>query len=414
MYSTFQDKKKLYFILQYCPNRDFSDLIRSRGKLTYELTKFYAAEIVSALEYMSKKGIYHRDLKPENILMDDRMHIKICDFSTAVIEGMKFDKRINKFVEADKYEQSSTSSENEEIYDLIKEFVGTPEYVSPEVITRKYEEISRSVDLWALGCIIYRCLKGHTPFKHKNNQIMFEKIVNVNFVIDSDLDENAQDIIKKLIVRDPKLRLGAGSPSSKNDFEVLKSHPFFSNINWDNLPSTEPPIDVCDLTLSMAGIKIFEEHESLTPIRRVSKIEKKLNSFTEAPQFIYDISVVDKTEEEKQEKEEIIFECKKYFIFTIAIVQKKSPWFHYNTRLLRLFSNAKLEYLEPKTLKLKGTIKLNPECKAILVDEGRFDLDIKQRTYIFKVPLLLNFQVNSKLAGNWVEKINNFIKKLKV
>ncbi len=264
---------------------------------------------------MSKNGIYHRDLKPENILMDEKMHIKICDFSTAVIVGMKFDKRINKFVEADKYEESSSSSENENevVYDLTKEFVGTPEYVSPEVLTRKYEEISRSVDLWALGCIIYRCLHSQTPFKDKNNQIMFEKIVNVNFIIDADLDENAQDIIKKLLVRDPNLRLGAGSPSSGNDFEALKSHPFFSNINWDNLPSAKPPIDVCDLTLCMAGIKIFEEHDSQTPIRRVSKIEKKLNSFIDTPQFIYDIGVVDKIEEAKQEKEEIIFECKMNF-----------------------------------------------------------------------------------------------------
>jgi hypothetical protein len=71
------------------------------------------------------------------------------------------------------------------------------------------------------------------------------------------------------------------------------------------------------------------------------------------------------------------------------MVQKKSPWFHYNTRVLRLFSNAKLEYLEPKTLKLKGTIKLNHECKAVLVEEGRFDLVTKNRTYIFKVYQIL-------------------------
>ena len=101
LHSTFQDKKKLYFILQYCPNRDFSDFIRNRGKLTKELTKFYAAEIVSALEYMEKKGVYHRDLKPENILLDEKMHLKICDFSTAVVQGMKFDKRTMKFVKAD-------------------------------------------------------------------------------------------------------------------------------------------------------------------------------------------------------------------------------------------------------------------------------------------------------------------------
>jgi 3-phosphoinositide dependent protein kinase-1 len=265
---------------------------------------------------MSTKGIYHRDLKPENILMDERMHMKICDFSTAVIEGMKFDKRIMKFVKADEFKPSGVSGggedserEDEEVYDVTKEFVGTPEYISPEVLSRNYDEISRSVDLWALGCIIYRCLHGQTPFKDKNNQVMFDKIINVDYKLDESLDENAKDIIKKLLVRDPQMRLGAGSQNSDNDFVALKSHPFFTNINWDILPSTEAPIEVSDLTLSMAGFKIFEDHDSLTPIRRGSKIEKKLNSFTETPQFIYNINVVDKTEEAKKEKEEVIFEC---------------------------------------------------------------------------------------------------------
>ncbi len=77
LYSTFQDKKKLYFIVEYCPNRDLSDFIRKQGKLSNDLARFYSAEIVNALEYVHSKGIYHRDLKPENIVLDSKWHCKI-------------------------------------------------------------------------------------------------------------------------------------------------------------------------------------------------------------------------------------------------------------------------------------------------------------------------------------------------
>jgi serine/threonine protein kinase len=77
LYSTFQDNKKLYFILEYCPNRDLSDLIKAVGIFKKELAVFYSAEIVNILEYMHKKKIYHRDLKPENIVISDNFHLKL-------------------------------------------------------------------------------------------------------------------------------------------------------------------------------------------------------------------------------------------------------------------------------------------------------------------------------------------------
>jgi 3-phosphoinositide dependent protein kinase-1 len=77
LHSTFQDKQKLYFVLDYAPNRDLSTFIRSQGKLSFELARFYAAEIVNAIEYLHSMNIAHRDLKPENMILDINMHIKI-------------------------------------------------------------------------------------------------------------------------------------------------------------------------------------------------------------------------------------------------------------------------------------------------------------------------------------------------
>jgi 3-phosphoinositide dependent protein kinase-1 len=77
---TFQDKEKLYFGLEYAPNRDLASFIRSQGVLSFEVAKFYTSEIVYALDYLHKKGIAHRDLKPENMMLDSNWHIKIVFF----------------------------------------------------------------------------------------------------------------------------------------------------------------------------------------------------------------------------------------------------------------------------------------------------------------------------------------------
>ena len=74
----------------------------------------------------------------------------------------------------------------------------------------------------------------------------------------------------------------------------------------------------------------------------------------------------------------------------IDIVQKKSPWFHYNTRILKLFKSGKLDYLIPTTLLVRGTIILDSFCKGVFVDEKKFDLITKNRKFIFKV-IFLNF-----------------------
>lgn len=77
LHSTFQDAKNLYFALDYCNNKDLAELLKSQVTLSCELSQFYAAEIVSALEYLRSQGVSHRDLKPENIVLDESMRIKL-------------------------------------------------------------------------------------------------------------------------------------------------------------------------------------------------------------------------------------------------------------------------------------------------------------------------------------------------
>ena len=98
----FQDKKHLYFVLEYCKNRDLGKLIQKVGTLSFKLSQYYAAEIISAISYMNKFGIYHRDIKPENIGIDEDMHLKILDFATANVEGKYFDITSRKFADISK------------------------------------------------------------------------------------------------------------------------------------------------------------------------------------------------------------------------------------------------------------------------------------------------------------------------
>ncbi len=121
------------------------------------LAKFYAAEIVSMLEYMHSQGIIHRDLKPENILLDFAYHLKLADFGTAKL--------------------LCTTDESDPVAEALKKskFVGTAEYVSPEVLVDK--DATPASDLWALGCIIYQFFAGHPPFRGKTEYLIFDSIL---------------------------------------------------------------------------------------------------------------------------------------------------------------------------------------------------------------------------------------------
>lgn len=101
-----------------------------------------------------------------------------------------------------------------------------------------------------MGCIIYLFFHGETPFKDKTNSLIFEKIKNNDFKINQNLSENTKDIINKLLVNDPKKRLGGGSKEDNLDINALKRHKFFENINFDDLKNTVPPINVKKLIYS--------------------------------------------------------------------------------------------------------------------------------------------------------------------
>ena len=210
---SFQDEQCLYYCMDYVPGGELFKYLKSSRKFNLEQTRFYAVEVLLAIEYLHNElKIMYRDLKPENILVDSNGHIKLADFGLSKI-GVK---------------QASS-------------FCGTPDYLAPEIINGKGHD--NMVDYWTFGCLIYEMLMGHPPFSsnstsgNKNLKQLYEAIKIGKFAISTKLDENAKDLIKRLLNTDPRSRLGA------NGSEEVKKHPFFKNIPFEEFLklNVQPP-----------------------------------------------------------------------------------------------------------------------------------------------------------------------------
>ena len=141
------------------------------NRMPMELVKYYAAEIVLALEAMHTKNIIHRDLKPENILINEDWHIKVVRL-LHIIKDIQIDFGDSIKLEEDPSSQSHHYEEEKHLQQKRKAtFVGTPLYVSPEMLSDNIS--SASGDIWALGCIIFQMITGEVPFKAQHDYQTF-------------------------------------------------------------------------------------------------------------------------------------------------------------------------------------------------------------------------------------------------
>jgi len=212
----FQSKDKLYFVLDYCAGGELFFHLSKVGKFPEPRAAFYAAEIVLALSYVHAMDIVYRDLKPENVLLDARGHVRLTDFGLSK-EGV-----------------SSSSSG-------ATSFCGTPEYLAPEILNR--EGHGRAVDWWSLGALLYEMLTGLPPFYCSDREKLFEKI-RKGYLDYRSLTPRAQALLKGLLTKDPRRRLG----SDEKDAEPIQKHVFFHEIDWvklrkgDIIPPWDPQI----------------------------------------------------------------------------------------------------------------------------------------------------------------------------
>ena len=197
-YYSFQTSTKLFFVLEYCPGGELFNLLQKKRRFTEEQARFYAAQMVVALEYLHKRGIIYRDLKPENVLLDSQGYIKITDFGLS---------RMNvKSNEA-------------------KSICGTPEYLAPEIILKL--GYGKPVDWWTLGSIVYEMLYGVPPFYTNNRPELFERIKFLPPKYPNGMNPITKSFLEGLLRKDPTKRLG-----TLRDAEEVKEHPWFVGINW--------------------------------------------------------------------------------------------------------------------------------------------------------------------------------------
>ncbi|KGO64038.1 hypothetical protein PITC_012750 [Penicillium italicum] len=214
LYYTFQDEQSLYFVLDLCKGGELLGVLKRMTTFDEECTRFYSAQILDTIDYMHKRGVIHRDLKPENVLLDSGMHVKITDFGTAkILKTPRVDPSSNGILPLDSAELTQE--------ERASSFVGTAEYVSPELLTDK--NACKASDLWAFGCIIYQLLAGRPPFKAGNEYQTFQKIVALDYEFPIGFPTVARDLVERLLVLEPARRL---------QIEHIKNHEFFNGITW--------------------------------------------------------------------------------------------------------------------------------------------------------------------------------------
>lgn len=216
---SFQSPEKLYLVLAFVNGGELFHHLQREGRFNEERSRFYTAELLSALECLHGFNVVYRDLKPENILLDYTGHIALCDFGLC------------------KLNMTETETTNT--------FCGTPEYLAPELLHG--QGYTKTVDWWTLGVLLYEMLTGLPPFYDENTNEMYRKILQDELRFPAEVAPDARDLLKGLLTRDPNHRLG------NNGAQDIKSHPFFSVIDWRKLlqkkvqppfkPSVESAID---------------------------------------------------------------------------------------------------------------------------------------------------------------------------
>uniref|UniRef100_A0A8C9Y5B5 Protein kinase C n=1 Tax=Sander lucioperca TaxID=283035 RepID=A0A8C9Y5B5_SANLU len=202
LYCCFQTKDRLFFVMEYVNGGDLMFQIQRSRKFDEARSRFYAAEVTSALMFLHRHGVIYRDLKLDNILLDAEGHCKLADFGMCkegILDGV------------------STTT-----------FCGTPDYIAPEILQEL--DYGPSVDWWALGVLMYEMMAGQPPFEADNEDDLFESILHDDVLYPVWLSKEAVSILKAFMTKSPNKRLGCVAAQGLE--EAIKFHVFFREIDW--------------------------------------------------------------------------------------------------------------------------------------------------------------------------------------
>ncbi|XP_054934644.1 ribosomal protein S6 kinase alpha-4 isoform X2 [Physeter macrocephalus] len=241
LHYAFQTDAKLHLILDYVNGGEMFTHLYQRQYFKEAEVRVYGGEIVLALEHLHKLGIIYRDLKLENVLLDSEGHIVLTDFGLS-----------KEFLTEEKERTFS--------------FCGTIEYMAPEIIRSKSGH-GKAVDWWSLGILLFELLTGASPFTlegERNTQAeVSRRILKCSPPFPPRIGPVAQDLLQRLLCKDPKKRLGAGHQGAQE----VKNHPFFQGLDWAALASRKIPAPFRPQIRSELDVGNFaEEFTRLEPV----------------------------------------------------------------------------------------------------------------------------------------------------
>ncbi|KAF3333105.1 protein kinase G11A-like protein [Carex littledalei] len=295
LYSHFETDKFYCLVMEFCSGGNLHSLRQKQPNkyFTEQAARFYASEVLLAIEYLHMLGVVYRDLKPENVLVRGEGHIMLSDFdlslrcsvsptlvrsqstrpskaildSTNIIHGcmqpssflprLRFSKKSRKQkLECSPVKGTDLEFMAEPTNARSMSFVGTHEYLAPEII--RGEGHGSAVDWWTFGIFLYELLHGTTPFKGSGNRATLFNVVGqpLRFPDSPSVSSVAKDLIRGLLVKDPQKRI-----AYKRGATEIKQHPFFEGVNWALVRSAMPPHIPVPVDFSQFACKVKKGSE---------------------------------------------------------------------------------------------------------------------------------------------------------
>ncbi|KAA8492387.1 Serine/threonine-protein kinase KIN82 [Porphyridium purpureum] len=255
MYASFQTTSKLYYCMDAMLGGELYNLLKKmpQNRLPEAAVRQFIAEILLALEYLHHQGFIYRDLKPENILLDSEGHLALADFDLSTqathVQAKVTTKRLSL---TDRLKGSLALKKSNSKLDMLnlvsseptlggehKSFVGTEEYLAPEVVSGDAQ--TPAVDWWTLGILMHEMLYGCTPFRGEKQDETFQNILNkeLKFPSDVEVSKECKDLMKRLLTRQAAKRIGFAYGADE-----IKSHKWFDGLNFALLRNMPAPISL--------------------------------------------------------------------------------------------------------------------------------------------------------------------------
>ena len=381
----FESNKEYFTVMEFCEGGELFNYIVTNKRLSEEKSAFFYYQLINGLEYIHSLGIVHRDLKPENLLLTKDNILKIIDFG------------LSNYFKDDQPE-------------LLETPCGSPCYASPEMLSGKTYD-GFKIDIWATGIILFAMLCGFLPFDDKDNNILFQKILECKITFPNFLSNDAKDLLKKILVINPMKRI---------NIQNIKKHQFY-----------------------LKGKEIFEKNFTIYQVSAEDIIDSENSSYFYDFKYMNENSFINNFlyYEFDKRSEVLLNRLKKEKIFCVQNLKRSNSFQINNKKNTNNIiyddknRNRKLKKLVDLEKRIKKLIKTNKEnikgkkeTKKIKDECHEYDEEIKRNSLnynhsiifhikdinIFVENLIMQYKIEedilNKLSKHNLEKNKKFIK----